>query len=59
MKWTINFHPKFEPEFNDLDLEVQDELYANLILLENFGPQLGRPNVDTLKGICYDYYVKK
>ncbi|MBF7142873.1 MULTISPECIES: type II toxin-antitoxin system RelE/ParE family toxin [Pseudomonas] len=29
---------------------VQDELLAQLKVLERFGPDLGRPHVDTLKG---------
>jgi hypothetical protein len=29
---------------------VQDELLAHIELLEQFGPQLGRPRVDTLNG---------
>src|SRR4029077_8990401 len=29
---------------------VQDELLAHIGLLEQFGPQLGRPRVDTLNG---------
>lgn len=50
MKWTIKFYTKFEKEFDNLSLEVQDELLAHAMLLEKFGPQLGRPWVDTLKG---------
>ena len=33
-----------------MDEEVQEELLAHLKLLETFGPQLGRPRVDTLNG---------
>jgi hypothetical protein len=33
-----------------LDEAVQDELLAHISVLETFGPQLGRPCVDTLKG---------
>ena len=29
---------------------MQSELRAHALLLEQFGPQLGRPRVDTLKG---------
>jgi hypothetical protein len=29
---------------------VQDELLAHIAVLETFGPQLGRPRVDTLNG---------
>lgn len=50
MKWTVKFYEKFEEEFNELETEVQDELLAHALVLEEFGPQLGRPTVDTLKG---------
>jgi hypothetical protein len=50
MTWTVRFHYVFEQEFHDLDTRVQDELLAQLRVLETFGPQLGRPRVDTLKG---------
>ena len=44
------FHDAFDREFERLDAEVQDELLAHARLLERFGPTLGRPRVDTLKG---------
>jgi hypothetical protein len=50
MLWAVEFHPDFEPEFDALAEAVQDELLANLRVLEERGPQLGRPRVDTLKG---------
>ena len=50
MKWKIEFHRDFSPEFDALPIEVQDEMLAHSALLEKFGPQLGRPRVDTLKG---------
>lgn len=53
MKWTVKFDDKFEPEFDELNKEVQDELLAHALFLEKFGPQLGRPHVDTLKGSKY------
>jgi hypothetical protein len=40
----------FDPEFDALPDDVQNELRAHALLLERFGPQLGRPRVDTLKG---------
>ena len=49
-KWTVIFHPDFEPEFDGLEAVVQDELLATSELLEEFGPSLGRPHVDTLNG---------
>jgi hypothetical protein len=49
MKWQVAFYEDFELEFNDLAEEVQDELLAKALLLSEFGPELGRPHVDTLK----------
>jgi hypothetical protein len=49
-KWLVTFHDDFEPEFDDLPVDVQDALYAHAALLEAFGPELGRPHVDTLTG---------
>jgi hypothetical protein len=46
--WAVEFHSDFDPEYDDLAEAVQDELLAHLKLLEQFGPQLGRPRVDTL-----------
>jgi hypothetical protein len=53
MKWTAAFHPEFEPEFDELPEEVQDEFYAEASFLELLGPSTGRPHVDTLKGSDY------
>jgi hypothetical protein len=50
MNWTIVFHEEFEPEFDELPIEVQDELYAEAGFVERFGPETGRPHVDKLKG---------
>ena len=38
----------FDAEFDAFPEEVQDELLAHAKLIEQFGPQLGRPRVDTL-----------
>jgi len=53
MKWNVRFYDKFELEFAELDADVQDEILACAVFLEKFGPQLGRPYVDTLKGSRY------
>ena len=50
MAWDVVFHPDFDPEFDALAADVQDELLAQAKLIEAFGPTLGRPRVDTLKG---------
>ncbi len=49
MKWTVLIGDEFEPEFFALPKSVQDETLAMTRLLQQFGPQLGRPRVDTLK----------
>jgi hypothetical protein len=48
MAWTVVFHEGFDPEFEQLAAEVQDQLLAHAKLLAQFGPTLGRPRVDTL-----------
>ena len=50
VKWKVEFHEDFNPEFDALPDDVQNEILAHSVLLEQFGPQLGRPRVDTLKG---------
>lgn len=50
MTWIVELGKEFEPEFGDLPEDVQDELLARTRLLQQFGPQLGRPTVDTLRG---------
>lgn len=53
MTWTVEFDAAFEPEFNALEEDVQDGLLAAAKLLADYGPQLGRPHADTLKGSKY------
>jgi hypothetical protein len=48
MPWTVVLADEFEEEFYALPPDVQDELLSRTKLLEQFGPNLGRPNVDTL-----------
>ena len=50
MAWEVLFHKEFEPEFDALPDDVQDEMLALARLLQQFGPQLGRPRADTLSG---------
>jgi hypothetical protein len=51
MTWQVHLHDEFELE--ELPEEIQDELLARLKVLSEFGPQLGRPNVDTLNGSSF------
>ena len=50
MTWTVQLHETFDAEWGELPIAVQDELLALMGLLKQFGPTLGRPRVDTLKG---------
>lgn len=50
MAWNVEFHALFVSEFDALAEGVQDELLAHVTVLEAYGPQLGRPRVDTLHG---------
>lgn len=53
MTWDIEFQDDFDTEFDDLPVPVQTELLARARVLEQFGPMLGRPSVDTLNGSAY------
>jgi hypothetical protein len=53
MAWIVQFNEYFEPEFDALPADVQDSIFAKATLLEEFGPELGRPHVDTLQGSQY------
>jgi len=48
MKWTVLFHADFVAEYDALPEDVQDDLFARIGMLEELGPELGRPTVDTL-----------
>jgi len=50
MAWVVIFHEKFDAELMELPRNVRTALLAKAQLLEEFGPQLGRPHVGTLKG---------
>ena len=50
MAWLVRFAEEFREEFEGFDPDVQVELAAAAKLLEEYGPQLGRPYADTLKG---------
>lgn len=50
MRWSVYFHPRFKAEFDEFAAAVQDEPLASLVPLREYGPSLGRPEVDTLNG---------
>jgi hypothetical protein len=53
MRWTVFLHAEFQVEFDALSAPVQNELLARLGVLAEFGPTLGRPQVDTLNGSSF------
>ena len=53
MTWTVLLHDDFAVELTALDEKLQDELLAHAKLLAEFGPNLGRPTLDSLKGTSY------
>jgi hypothetical protein len=48
--WEVQFHSELAAELDDLPVAVRVDLLAHAGLLARFGPALGRPVVDTLKG---------
>ena len=50
VSWVVEIGNEFKPEFFALHEDVQTEILALARFLQQFGPQLGRPRVDTLKG---------
>lgn len=52
-QWAVEFHEEFLPEFQEFSEPVRRQIYSLIELLTVFGPQLGRPRVDTLNGSKY------
>jgi hypothetical protein len=50
VKWAVEMADEFKPEFDALHEDVRTEVLALSLVIQEFGPQLGRPRVDTLKG---------
>ena len=50
MGWVVEIGDEFKPEFDALHKDVQTEILALTLVLQQFGPQLGRPRVGTLNG---------
>ncbi len=54
MAWDVQLDEDFASWLEGLDEHGRREILANARLLETFGPQLGRPRVDTLNGSIYE-----
>jgi hypothetical protein len=53
VSWVVEIGDEFGPEFGELREDVRAEILALARLLQQFGPQLGRPRVDTLNDSRY------
>lgn len=53
MSWTVLEHPAFADEREDLPDAVSDKLDAMLLVLEQTGPELGRPWADRLNASAH------
>ena len=50
MEWDVEYTDQFEEWWNGLDSAEQEDVAAKVGLLEECGPALGRPHVDTIRG---------
>jgi hypothetical protein len=50
VKWSVEFHPDFSVELAQFPVAVTQEIFSLAGFLSHFGPNLGRPKVDTLNG---------
>jgi len=48
--WAVDATEEYLRWFAAQPAEVRETILAKVILLQEFGPQLGRPHADTLKG---------
>ena len=53
MAWDVQYDDDFAEWFATLDEGLQDEIFASTALLRQYGPQLGRPHVDTLEDSAF------
>jgi hypothetical protein len=49
-QWIVEFDDEFFEEYGTWPEPAQDAVLSSLAKLRIFGPSLGRPSVDTLKG---------
>lgn len=50
MLFRVLFDPEFIPEWKALDVRLKELAGEILDMLEDEGPKLGRPAIDTLQG---------
>jgi hypothetical protein len=52
-EWVVVFDDAFDVEFECFSAGVQDQILVKAGLLARFGPHLGRPHADHLKGSAF------
>jgi len=50
MAWDVEYTDEFEDWWNDLTIDEQDSVESCIPFLNRYGPSLGRPLVDTVRG---------
>lgn len=53
VNWVVEVHEAFAEELKAYDEDVRLAIGVEVGVLEEFGPQLGRPSVDTLSGSAF------
>jgi hypothetical protein len=53
MEWVVLFAEEFAEWLDTLDAGLRKKIVGHVALLEQFGPNLGRPRVDTVRGSTY------
>jgi hypothetical protein len=51
MEWEVLFDEDFRAWFDAAEAGLRQQILDSIEVLEQFGPQLGRPRVDTVKGV--------
>jgi hypothetical protein len=53
MEWDVQFDEEFAAWLEGLGEALHDEIVAHIVLLQERGPQLGRPYVDTVEDSAF------
>lgn len=53
MAWDVEVSDEFKQWYERLNLVEQESIAVGVMLLEAYGPALGRPQVDTLRGAAF------
>src|ERR1017187_2834398 len=59
VRWSVEIGDEFKPVSFGLHEDVRPEILALAHLLQQFGPQLGRPRVDTLRRVAFAFDTRR